>query len=341
MVKTRVFDLENEYEEALEAAVGEIINGGLVAFPTETVYGIGADAMNETAVRKIFTAKGRPGDNPLIVHIARIEQAEKLACMTPLAKKLTEAFWPGPFTAVMKRRACVPDAVTGGLDTVGVRLPSNKVIRDLVERSGKYIAAPSANLSGKPSPTRAAHVLEDFSGVLPVILDGGDCTFGVESTVCDCTGDVPVILRPGGVTKEMIENAWGCAEVDKAVLEGMENGAAAASPGMKYKHYSPKAQVYIADGDDRNAIAKKVKTMYDNSNNAVILCERNRQPIYGGRNTIDMGEDSAGVARSLFGALRDADEMGYETVIFEAVSLDGMGLAVMNRALRAAAFKKI
>ena len=164
-MKTRVFDLENEYEEALEAAVGEIINGGLVAFPTETVYGIGADAMNETAVRKIFTAKGRPGDNPLIVHIARIEQAEKLACMTPLAKKLTEAFWPGPFTAVMKRRACAPDAVTGGLDTVGVRLPSNQGDPgDLVERSGKYIAAPSANLSGKAQSDAGSSCSGGFSG---------------------------------------------------------------------------------------------------------------------------------------------------------------------------------
>ena len=340
-MKTRVFDLSKEYEEGIEAAATEIKNGGLVAFPTATVYGLGADASDQQAVLGIFAAKGRPADNPLIVHIARPEQAAEIAEPTRISEMTTKAFWPGPFTAIMKSRGNVCKAVTGGLDTVGVRLPSNKVIRDLIERSGRLIAAPSANISGKPSPTKAEHVIEDFDGRIAVILDGGSAEFGVESTVCDCTGNVPRILRPGGITREMIEKVCGAADVDRAVLEGMSAGGKAASPGMKYMHYAPKAAVFIAEGSDGNTIAKKIKTMYDNSKSAVILCETDRICEYGERRVIDMGKDSADVARRLFDALRKTDAMGADTVLFEATDTSGMGLAVMNRALRAAGFKII
>ena len=344
-MKTRVYDLARDREVAIAAAAEVIRSGGLVAFPTETVYGIGADAMNDEAVRRIFAAKGRPADNPLIVHIAHADDADRLAFVTDNAYRAMQAFWPGPLTAVLKSRGKLPGSVSGGLDTVGIRLPGRDVARELIESSDRFIAAPSANLSGKPSPTLAAHVIEDFYGKVPIILDGGPTEVGVESTVCDFTGEIPVILRPGGITREMIRDACGDVSVARAVLEGMADNEKAASPGMKYKHYSPKAVVYVADGDSASAIAKKVEAMYDKCIGAgkktLILCMKDRAAAYGNRNTLILGNSEADVAHSMFAALREADLMKADVVLFEAVSNDGIGLAVMNRVLRAAAFKVI
>lgn len=339
-MNTRVYDLKTEYEAGMDAAADVLRQGGLVAFPTETVYGLGADACNGAAVSRIFAAKGRPGDNPLIVHVCAAGQAGEIAQITPLAAKLMDAFWPGPFTAVLPSRGVVCREVTAGLGTVGVRMPAAGSARELIRRSGRLIAAPSANLSGRPSPTEAGHVLADFDGVVPIILDGGPADCGVESTVCDLTGEVPIILRPGGVTAEMIRQAAGEVQVARAVLEGLGKDEHAASPGMKYKHYAPKAKVWVVDGDSPNTIAKKLKAMYDSMQDekCVILCADCRAGEYPGRNVMSIGADRAAIARNLFGALREADRQEYANVFFEAVSPDGMGLAIMNRIIRAAGF---
>lgn len=238
----------SEYDIAL---AGEIIaRGGLVAFPTETVYGLGADALNDDAVKSIYTAKGRPSDNPLIVHIAKKDDIKPLVKeITPKAQALIDEFFPAPLTIILPKSEKIGNTVSGGLDTVAVRMPENETARALIKASGCPVAAPSANTSGLPSPTKAKYVIDDMCGKIDAIIDGGDCEFGVESTVLTLATETPTILRPGAVTKEMIEAVIGKVDVAKAVLEGMENDEIAASPGMKYKHYAPKARVFIVNAD--------------------------------------------------------------------------------------------
>ena len=324
----------SEYDIAL---AGEIIaKGGLVAFPTETVYGLGADALNENAVKSIYAAKGRPSDNPLIVHICEKEDIVPLVKeVTPKARALMDAFFPGPLTIILPKSDRVGNVVSGGLDTVAVRMPQNDIARRLIRAAGCPVAAPSANTSGLPSPTRAKYVIEDMNGKIDAIIDGGDCEFGVESTVITLAGDVPTILRPGAVTKEMIESVIGKTEVARAVLEGMKNDEVAASPGMKYKHYAPKAQVVIVDAE---------KEVYENfvnsSENAFALC------FEGDNVTVDKvtygrENDDLSQARELFDALRQLDEMGAKKVYARIPHTTGVGMAVYNRLIRAAAFKII
>lgn len=337
-----MINLMEKPEEGIRQAAEVIKNGGIVAFPTETVYGLGADAQNPDAVKKIFEAKGRPQDNPLIVHIYRIEDVEQLAKeISPLAWNMMRKFWPGPFTAVLKKQDSVPDVVSGGLDTIGIRLPENKLARELIKESGKFIAAPSANLSGKPSPTEARHVYDDMKGRIPIILDGGSCEVGLESTVCDLTGEIPVILRPGGITPEMIEEEAGIVKISPAVLGGLKKGENAASPGMKYKHYAPKAKVLVARGNDINTIAKKIISRYDIDVRAkkrvAIICPESYERLYGTRKVFAL--DSQNPGKGLFSTLRHADEENIETIYFHAVREDGLGLAVMNRIIRAAEFR--
>jgi len=244
--------------DALKEA-GEIIRaGGLVAFPTETVYGLGADAMNSEAAAKIYAAKGRPSDNPLIVHIADMEQVDQLAENVPeQARKIMEAFWPGPLTVILNKKETVPDGTTGGLKTVAVRMPSHPDARALIRESGRMIAAPSANTSGRPSPTTALHVLEDMDGKIPMILDGGPVGIGIESTIVDMTGEVPMILRPGYITKAMLESVVGTVQVDPAVAgRQMPKNVVAKAPGMKYRHYAPKGQLTLVEGDAGKVIEK-------------------------------------------------------------------------------------
>lgn len=324
----------SEYDIAL---AGEIIaKGGLVAFPTETVYGLGADALNENAVKSIYAAKGRPSDNPLIVHICEKEDIVPLVKeVTPKARALMDAFFPGPLTIILPKSDRVGNVVSGGLDTVAVRMPQNEIARRLIRAAGCPVAAPSANTSGLPSPTRAKYVIEDMNGKIDAIIDGGDCEFGVESTVITLAGDVPTILRPGAVTKEMIESVIGKTEVARAVLEGMKNDEVAASPGMKYKHYAPKAQVVIVDAE------KEVYENFVNSReNAFALC------FEGDNVTVDKvtygrENDDLSQARELFDALRQLDEMGAKKVYARIPHTTGVGMAVYNRLIRAAAFKII
>lgn len=329
--------------EASIAQAARLIQAGeVVGFPTETVYGLGANALCGEAVRKIFAAKGRPADNPLIVHIADVDALDALVeQVPPAARALMDAYWPGPMTLLFPRKRCIPDVTTAGLDTVGIRLPSNPVARALIRKSGVPIAAPSANRSGRPSPTTAAHVFEDMNGVIPLILDGGECAVGLESTVVDMTCDVPRILRPGGITAEMIAEVAGGSEVDPAVLRPLQEGEQPRSPGMKYRHYAPKGELTVFDGSPDRVIAAICEN-YDRAaaegHRPLILAMESHLAAYGNRRTESLGDDVHAMAHRMFALLRDADALGADELFSEAVEAQGLGLAVMNRLGRAAAF---
>ena len=323
--------------EALQLAARLFQEGELVAFPTETVYGLGANALDAGAVLRIFQAKGRPADNPLIVHIWSEDQLGPLCEVTEAARRLMAAYWPGPLTLLLPKKAAVPDTVTAGLTSVGVRMPSHPVAREMLQVCGLPIAAPSANLSTRPSPTTAAHVYEDMNGRIPLILDGGACEVGVESTVLDMTGDIPTVLRPGAITPEMIAKVAGDARVADSVMRPLREGEAAPSPGMKHKHYAPRGRLTILKGK-REDVVREIIRRYDESENAVILASTGNLPAYGDRRVMDMGPDLSAAAHSLFALLRQADDEGVARLYAEAVSDDGVGLAVMNRMARAAGF---
>lgn len=329
-METKLFGT-SEYDIAEAGKM--IAEGKLVAFPTETVYGLGANALNETAVRNIYLAKGRPSDNPLIVHIAEKEDIVPLVKeVTPKAKALIDAFFPAPLTIILNKSDKVGKVVSGGLDTVAVRMPKNEIARKLIKASGCPIAAPSANTSGLPSPTRVKYVIDDMMGKIDGIIDGGDCEFGVESTVITLATDVPTLLRPGAITKEMIEAVIGEITVAPAVLEGMKNDEVAASPGMKYKHYAPKAKVVIVNADK-----KEYEEFVNAQKGAFALCfdddEVTIPKVTFGRENDDLSQ-----AKELFDALRELDEMGAKKVYARIPHKDGVGMAVYNRLIRAAAF---
>ncbi len=330
-------------ESALIEA-GELIRAGEnVAFPTETVYGLAANAYDEKAVHKIFVAKGRPGDNPLIVHISAIEQIYDIINgeMPKNAKLLADAYWPGPLTMIFEKSSRIPDAVTAGLSTVAVRMPAHDVARAFIDACGVPIAAPSANLSGKPSPTTAEHVFNDLNGRVPLIIDGGACDVGLESTVLDARTDIPMVLRPGGVTPEMIESVIGNVSVDPSVMKLLAKNATVRSPGMKYKHYAPNGALTIVKGD-AECVAKTICDMYDSAEGeSCILALDKHIALYGNRRVHSLGEDASEVANRLFDCLREMDNIGVKNIYAEAVSTDGIGLAVMNRLGRAAAFRII
>ena len=319
-------------------AAGELLRGGeLVAFPTETVYGLGADALNAEAVLRIFAAKNRPADNPLIVHIWDKSQLADLCEPTQTAYRLMDAFWPGPLTLLCRKKPAVPDAVTAGLPTVGMRMPSHPVARAVLETAGVPVAAPSANLSTRPSPTTAQDVYEDMQGRVPMIIDGGACEFGVESTVLDLSGDVPVILRPGAVTRDMIRDTVGTCEVADSVMRPLQDGEAAPSPGMKHRHYAPKGRLTIYRGPAQ-AVAGAIRAAYAGADRPVVLATAPHLKLFEGLNCMDMGQTLLDAAHNLFACLREADRRGYDRLLAEAVSEEAVGLAVMNRMARAAAF---
>ena len=329
------------------ARAGEVIRGGgLVAFPTETVYGLGANALDGRAVRRIFEAKGRPGDNPLISHVSALGQIAPLIAgePSPAARRLMEACWPGPMTLVFPRSGLVPDEVTAGLDTVAVRFPAHPAARALIDAAGVPIAAPSANRSGRPSPTTALHVLEDMDRRVPLILDGGPCEVGLESTVIDVTGDVPRVLRPGGVTPERIAEICGAVRVDDAVMRPLKPGERPRSPGMKYRHYAPEGALTIVRGEARR-VAEVICRMYDDALAAgrrpVVLALDGHAAAYGQRQMLSLGADEGDMARTMFARLRQADALGADALFSEAVDADGLGLAVMNRLNRAAGFNVV
>ncbi len=337
-MKTLVLD-----ETQIAVAAQLLKNGGVVGIPTETVYGLAADALNGEAVAKIFKAKGRPMDNPLIVHIADFDDIRRFDLVSEVpesARRLAKAFWPGPLTMIMKRTDVIPPEVSAGLDTVAVRFPSHPVAQAVIRAANTPLAAPSANLSGSPSPTTARHVLNDMDGKIDAVLDGGASEVGVESTVITLASEVPRVLRPGGVTVEMLREVLGEVEVDDAVLHQLREGETAASPGMKYKHYAPKANVILLKCDD-TAYISYVNARADDGVCA-LCCDEDLLSL--SVKTVSLGRrgDYLTHARHLFDCLRKIDENGtIQTVYSRLPSTEGVGLAVYNRLIRAAGFEVI
>ena len=333
--------------EALSLAADIFRSGGLVAFPTETVYGLGANALDRSAVLSIFEAKGRPADNPLIVHIYDRDQLDPLCRIPERANLLMDAFWPGPLTVLCHKTTAVPDEVTAGLPTVAVRMPSHPVAREMLKVCGLPIAAPSANSSGRPSPTTAAHVLEDMNGKIPLIIDGGMCDVGLESTVLDLCHGEPVILRPGGVTREMISNVLNCdVSVAGSVLRPLRENETALSPGMLYRHYAPKAVVTLVQGPEERVVPLLESLCMEQraaGKKTCVLCFSEHVAALAGCSPHDIGSSSSPsqIAHRLFDTLRKLDEEGMEAVFSEVIPPEGVGLAVMNRLGRAASFRTI
>lgn len=347
MMKTQIIRLKDNYieEKELKRAVEILKNGGLVAFPTETVYGLGGDALNASAAGKIYGAKGRPSDNPLIVHIADMKALDELTTgYSENGMKLANAFWPGPLTLIFKKSDKVPDSTTGGLDSVAVRMPSHPVALELMKSSGLYLAAPSANLSGRPSPTNAEHVIEDMTGVIDMIIDGGKVDIGLESTIVDLTGSIPTLLRPGFITVEMLEKVVGAIEIDKAVLATTADPLLIPkAPGMKYKHYAPKGELTIYEGESKEvikAINLEVAALVLKGYKTGIIAAKETYGQYplGNVKVIGTREDETTIARGLFEVLRDFDTEGMEYIFAESFDNKQLGQAIMNRMLKAAGY---
>ena len=322
----------------------KIRNGETVIFPTETVYGLGANAMDENATKKIYEAKGRPSDNPLIVHIADVEEVDKIALeVGEKARKAMDEFWPGPLTIILKKKEIVPNVTSGGLSTVAIRMPSNKIANALIRESKTQIAAPSANISGRPSPTKAEHVVKEMSGRVSGIIMGGDCDFGLESTVVDFSEDKPMILRPGSITKEMLEKVLGDVSIDPS-LSKKEDNIKAKAPGMKYKHYSPNAQVYIVKGEENNVIVKMnelSKKNHAENKKTGIMCMSKDVDKFECDYIVDLGKDYDEVASNLFDALIKMDEAKMDIVYSVYFESCGVGQAIMNRLLKSAGYRII
>ncbi len=341
-MKTIIEDMTEKISPEGIRLAGEILkNGGLVAFPTETVYGLGANALDEEAAAKIYAAKGRPSDNPLIIHIARIEDLEKIAERVPRqALRLAEAFWPGPLTMIFQKKEIVPYGTTGGLDTVAVRMPDHKIAREVILCGGGYIAAPSANTSGRPSPTTAAHVAEDLSGRIDMIIDGGSVKIGLESTIVDLSGETPVILRPGYINQEMLQEVIGSVEMDKGLLAEDEKIRPKA-PGMKYKHYAPKADMVIIEGKPEavvNKINAQIAEGEKQGKKIGILASDETAARYHGGIVKSIGSiyDELTISQHLYGILREFDELAVTEIYSEAFETPKMGQAIMNRLIKAA-----
>ena len=347
-MKTKIIKIdEKNPDPALLERAGEVIKkGGLVAFPTETVYGLGGDALNPDSSRKIYAAKGRPSDNPLIVHICCFEDIYKIVKNVPeSAKKLAQAYWPGPLTMILEKSDEVPGTTTGGLTTVAVRMPDNLTALAFIKASGGYIAAPSANTSGKPSPTLAQYVAEDMDGKIEMILDGGQVGIGLESTIVDLTDEVPVILRPGYVTQEMLSAVLGEVDVDQTILSA-DSGQAPKAPGMKYRHYAPKGDLTIVEGETEAVIA------YINEQAETLESQGEKIGVIGTDTTVtkyQIGiEKSVGnrdaeetVARELYRVLREFDDEDITVIFSESFERKGIGQAIMNRLLKAAGHKVV
>ncbi len=346
---TKIYKIDLEHIDAsiMQEAGNLIAEGELVAFPTETVYGLGGDALHPEAARKIYSAKGRPSDNPLIVHIADFADLERVAKEIPKqAKLLADAFWPGPLTMIMQKKESVPYATTGGMDTVAVRMPNHPIALELIRKSGKLIAAPSANTSGRPSPTEAAHVAEDLSGRIAMILDGGPVGIGIESTIIDLTEQVPMVLRPGYITPEMLSEVLGEAVIMDPGIIAADDTTKPKAPGMKYKHYAPKADMIIVDGD-KDAVVKEInirtkKAKQEGRKVAVIATEETQQ-AYDADIVLCMGkrDDEDSIAKHMYKILRDCDELEVQVIYSESFQTPRIGQAIMNRLLKAAGHKVI
>lgn len=339
---TIIADMITDIQEKDIRKAGEILqNGGLVAFPTETVYGLGANALDEDAAAKIYAAKGRPSDNPLIVHIVNMKDLESIVEAVPDgARRLAAKFWPGPLTMIFKKKPCVPYGTTGGLDTVAVRMPDHAVAQAVIAAGGGFIAAPSANTSGRPSPTSAAHVAEDMNGKIEMIIDGGDVGIGLESTIVDFSEEVPVILRPGYINQEMLEEVLGHVEMDKALIDP-DSGIRPKAPGMKYRHYAPKANLIVVEGEKQSVVQKineKIRESEAKGERIGVICTDETAEFYEGGIVKSIGSlsEEITIAQHLYGILREFDGIEVSEIYSEAFQTPKMGQAIMNRLMKAA-----
>lgn len=346
--KIVTIDRKKPNMEHIREAGRLLSEGALVAFPTETVYGLGGDGLKETVAARIYAAKGRPSDNPLILHIAEVSDMEKLAVDIPeLAYRMAERFWPGPLTMILKKSAVVPYATTGGLDTVAIRMPSDEIAREIIRASGTYIAAPSANISGRPSPTKAAHVIEDLSGRVEMIVDGGDSDIGLESSIIDLSGEIPLILRPGYITKEDFEQIVTEVEYDSAILATKpQESIVAKAPGMKYRHYAPKGQITIVEGETL-AVVDKINALVAEQEakgiRVAVLCADETKERYTCKNIFSLGslKSEKEISAHLFAALRSFDTEQMEVIYSESFENTKLAKAIMNRLRKAAGYQII
>ena len=338
-------NMENSNNYTLLKNAGNIIkNGGLVLFPTETVYGIGANGLDEEAVKKIFIAKGRPQDNPLILHISDMSMLENIADkISDLEYKLMESFWPGPFTIILSKKEIVPSRVTAGLDTVAVRMPSNEIARELIRYSDVPIAAPSANVSGRPSGTNVQDIFDELKDRVDYIIDGGDCEIGLESTVVRVVDGKPHILRPGKITKEEIEYVAQRVEIDSHVMSVLKENEIVMSPGMKHRHYAPNTKCILVYSDDNQKLVNKINELSVEYTNSLIMSTTENKNKYNVEKIIDIGSrnDLNEISKNIFTDLRKADSYNADIVIIEGVPTDGLGLAIMNRLVRACEYNFI
>lgn len=351
-----VIDEENIDKELLEEAGQIIKSGGLVAFPTETVYGLGGDALNPQSSKKIYAAKGRPSDNPLIVHIADFDDINLIVdSVTDNAKKLADKFWPGPLTMILNKSDKVPYETTGGLDTVAIRMPVHKTAAEFIRAAGGYVAAPSANISGRPSPTSAKYVIQDMNGRIDMIIDGGDAGIGLESTIVDLSGDVPMLLRPGYITVEQLRDVLGKVEVDKTILDGDCKDRPKA-PGMKYRHYAPKGDLTIVEAvktdnttdenlsfaDSQERVVERIRQLTVKASaegkKVGVIATDETEHLYSADSVKSIGSrgDEAMIAHRLYTILREFDDENIEVIYSESFDRGGMGQAIMNRLLKAA-----
>ena len=336
--RIKISDTKNINDEELKEAAQILRDGGLVAFPTETVYGLGGNALDEKAAGKIYAAKGRPSDNPLIAHVSCAAEVTPLVKYIPEAgKKLMDAFWPGPLTIIFPKSDIVPYGTTGGLDTVAVRMPVDPVANRLIALAGVPVAAPSANTSGRPSPTTADHVWQDLNGKIEMIIDGGPVGIGVESTIVDVSGDVPAVLRPGAITMEMLKDVLGEVTIDPAILGPMAAGVRPKAPGMKYKHYATQEQVNAMV----ETVWKLAKEKIDAGYKVGIICTDESRSHYpeGEVRSIGARKSQASVAHNLYALLREFDDLKVDYIYSESFSQDHLGQAIMNRLSKAAGYQ--
>lgn len=339
-------DFTPEEEEGLRQA-GEIIKrGGLAAFPTETVYGLGGDALNPDSARKIYAAKGRPSDNPLIVHISRFEDIRRIvSCLPETAVRIADAFWPGPLTMILPKAEIVPKETTGGLDTVAVRFPAHPAARKLIAYSGGYVAAPSANVSGKPSPTLAKYVMEDMDGRIDMIVDGGEVGIGLESTIIDLTAEPPRILRPGYITQQMLDGVLGEVDIDITIIKP-DSGQAPKAPGMKYRHYAPKGRLVVVEGEPGQVagyINRQAEADREAGERTGVIATAEMLGQYRADVIKCIGSRAAwdDIARNLFSILRELDDEDVDSIYSESFPAEGLGQAIMNRLLKAAGHRVV
>ncbi len=334
----KIFDWKtNIKEKELNEVISVLNEGGLVVFPTETVYGIGANALDENASKKIYEAKGRPSDNPLIVHVSDKKMIYDLTENISLVEqKLIDAFMPGPFTLILKKKSKIPSSVSAGLNTVGIRMPSNKIAHTIIEKLGKPIAAPSANVSGRPSGTNIEDIKYELLDRVSIMIDGGDTDIGLESTVVKVEDDIPVILRPGKISKEDIEKVVKEARVDKNVFEEPKENAVVESPGMKHKHYAPKTRCILVNYEDKKKQLEEINKMIENKN-ACVIGFKEHKPFINTNKFINIGkiDNLNEISKNIFSSLRKADNMNCDLIVIEGTKKEGIGLAIMNRLIRA------